>query len=222
MNSLEEFLSQIAHNLSTEFGVDCIFQYSNIDGYNTDIAMKIQLPSLLKEMDLELEDVLNDNYYLCTIAVEIDDSENILSRINNAGVKVSVFEDALRKMVNTHVKPFGLITKEDKKYQTIKFLLRYKNEEIQKLENMINNHAYTKVKMKGKLDDNGFFSGTLVGSTTDELYAFIAFIAKKRNEAFERVNIRYRTLNPKTYDCAIKFDTNALKSKRGFFKKLFG
>ncbi len=93
---------------------------------------------------------------------------------------------------------------------------------IQDLESMINKHAGTNVSMKGKIDENGEYLGSLEGSTTEDLYAFVAFIAKERNEAFERVNFRLKVRDPLTYDCVIKFDTKALKPEKGFFKKLFG
>jgi hypothetical protein len=82
---------------------------------------------------------------------------------------------------------------------------------IQDLESMINKHAKTNVSMTGTIDADGGYSGHLKGSTTDELYAFIALIANKRGQAFERVDFRLGTRNPLTYTCYLKFDTNTIK-----------
>lgn len=87
---------------------------------------------------------------------------------------------------------------------------------LKELESMINKHAKTSVAMRGEIDANGKYAGHLEGSTTDELYAFVAFIAKERGTAFDQVAFRYGKQNPPTFTCYIDFDTNAIKTKKGF------
>ena len=48
---------------------------------------------------------------------------------------------------------------------------------IHELENLINNHANTTVSMHGEIDANGQYAGHLEGCSTDELYAFVCYIA---------------------------------------------
>lgn len=90
------------------------------------------------------------------------------------------------------------------------------------LESMINKHAKTSVSMHGEIDANGQYSGHIEGCSTDELYAFVCYIAEARGEAFEKVDFRFGKQNPPTFTCYIKFDTNDIKPKKGFFSKLFG
>lgn len=90
------------------------------------------------------------------------------------------------------------------------------------LENLINKHAKTNVSMHGEIDANGQYSGYIEGCSTDELYAFVCYIAETRGKAFDRVDFRHGQQNPPTFICHIKFDTNELLPKKGFFSNLFG
>ena len=78
---------------------------------------------------------------------------------------------------------------------------------IQELQYKINENANTYVTMSGEIDSNGQYSGHLRGSSTDELYEFVKYIAETRGEAFEQVGFRYGGQNPETYTCYITFDT---------------
>lgn len=103
---------------------------------------------------------------------------------------------------------------------------------IKELESMINSHANTNVSMRGEIDSTDHFAGILEGSSTDELYAFVKYIADTRGEAFENVNFRHGQASPPTFTCGLRFDTKDLKPrdpqqkdskpKKGFFQRLFG
>ena len=91
----------------------------------------------------------------------------------------------------------------------------------QELESIVNKNAKTNVTMHGEIDNNGQYAGTIEGSSTDELYAFVKYIAETRGEAFEQVAFRMGSKDPITYTCYIKFNSNDLNKKKGFFNKLF-
>lgn len=90
------------------------------------------------------------------------------------------------------------------------------------LQSEINRKANINVSLHGEIDSSGGYKGHIEGSSTDELYAFVAYIANACGKAFDQVAFRYGQKNPPTFTCYIDFDTNVLKPKKGFFKKLFG
>lgn len=93
---------------------------------------------------------------------------------------------------------------------------------VNELEAFINRQARTNVSMHGNIDTKGIFTGQLEGESTDELYAFVKYIAEARGKAFERVDFRYGRQNPPTFMCSIQFNSEDIKERKGFFKKLFG
>lgn len=92
----------------------------------------------------------------------------------------------------------------------------------QEIEKLVNQKAHTDVVMLGEINNDGIYEGHIQGSSTDQLYDFLSFIARTRGEAFEEVGIRLHKKNPPSFMCYITFDTNDLKPKKGLFKRLFG
>lgn len=217
LSPIENKLSKIVNDLISDIGCKCFYQYSSVKNYDKDIVMKIQLPQLLQDMNLALQDILNYDNYFCTIAVMIDDNETISTEKKDIGTNLTEIEDILSYLVKTPVRSFGIIKRNEEEYRAIKFLFSQKNMEIQYIEDMVDKYINAKVKMKGYLNEDGWFSGYLKGNTMDELNAFIAFIAKKRNMVFEQADIRLVKKYPLTYNIFIKFDANWFKPKKKLF-----
>jgi len=80
----------------------------------------------------------------------------------------------------------------------------------------INRHAATNVSMHGDVDDNGIYSGHVEGSSPDEIYEFLRYVAVTRGRDFDSVDIRYGQRNPPTFTCYVEFDAREIEGKEGY------
>src|ERR1035437_7077860 len=118
MNSLEEFLSQITTSLKNELACDCFYEYKSTKDYKTDPILELHLPILMMEMGLKLDDIIRENYFICTIAIEIDDDDNIVSQNHEIRLNDWDVENLLEEKLNTEVTSVGAIIKEGKRFRT--------------------------------------------------------------------------------------------------------
>lgn len=123
-NSVDSFLQSIISKLKKELACDCFYEYKNVDEYKNDMALQLHLPLLLMEMGLKLEDVMGQNNFICTIAVEIDEYDNIVTKKTGVNLNDWDVENALEQMLNTAVTSVGAINKNGKKFRTLKFIIR--------------------------------------------------------------------------------------------------
>lgn len=87
---------------------------------------------------------------------------------------------------------------------------------IEGLKNLVNYHANTNIIMHGKIDSDGFYKGTIEGSTLEEIHEFLRYIAVTRGRDFNQINISYGRPNPHSFSCYIEFDVNEIQRKDGY------
>lgn len=121
---IDNFLQQITNKLKNDLACECFYEYKKVDEYKTDMALQLHLPLLLMEMGLKIDDVMGQNNFICTIAVEIDEYDNIVRGKTSVKINDWDVENALEQMLNTAVTSVGAITKDGKKFRTLKFLIK--------------------------------------------------------------------------------------------------
>lgn len=85
-----------------------------------------------------------------------------------------------------------------------------------KLCDQINRHAATNVTMHGELDADGHYSGHVEGSSPEEIYEFLRYVAVTRGRDFDSVGIRYGQPNPPTFTCYVEFNAKEIEGKAGY------
>jgi len=121
--SLKELLSLIELRLKSELGCNVFYEYCD---YNTAFKNQdISLVLLTNKMGQQPQTVMNsdEEYYLCTIGVEIDNDDNV---INNKNMVVSdwALERFLSQTLDTDVTSIGAKIIDNRKFRTLKFLSR--------------------------------------------------------------------------------------------------
>lgn len=123
-DSIDFFLEQIVLSLKNELACECFYEYKSVNDYKTDMALQLHLPILLMEMGLKLDDVMSGNNFICTVAIEIDEFDNIVSSRDDVNLNDWDVEHALESKLNTAVTSVGAITKDERKFRTLKFLIK--------------------------------------------------------------------------------------------------
>lgn len=123
-SSIETFLGQITMKVRKELGCECFYEFKSIDDYISDMALRLHLPILLMEMDLKIDNVINQNYHICTIAIEIDEDCNVVSKRSDIHMNDRDVQHTLEEMLNTVVTLIGRKTRNERRFRTLKFLIQ--------------------------------------------------------------------------------------------------
>ena len=120
---LKTLLSQIELRLKSDIGCKVYHDYCDYKSAfnNQDISLVLLTHKIGKKPQEILES--NEEFYLCTVGVEIDNDDNIVN------TKKMIFNDwdlenVLSKMLDTDVTSIGAKTVDNVKYRTFKFLTR--------------------------------------------------------------------------------------------------
>lgn len=124
IRKLERALDQVKSSLQNDFGCNCFIEYKSIIDYKSDSALETQLPLILMKLGIRLNEVMFDYYYVCKLAVEVNEYDNIVSRGNT--ISLWNFEEAVAKQLKREVMSIGVITKDGKRFKTIFFIVLQK------------------------------------------------------------------------------------------------
>ncbi len=123
LESLKLLLSLVELRLKSELGCNVFHEYCDyVTAFkNQDISLVVLTNKIGKQPQVIMDS--EEEYYLCTIGVEIDTNDNILNDKN------MVFSDwdlekVLSQILDTEVTSLGAKIIDNKKYRTFKFLSR--------------------------------------------------------------------------------------------------
>ena len=74
------------------------------------------------KLGIRLDEVMYNYYYVCKLAVEVNEDDNIESWGNT--ISLWDFEAAVVKQLKREVMPIGVITKDGKRFKTIFFIVQ--------------------------------------------------------------------------------------------------